>query len=280
MPDTPTFDLDQSGRTVLVTGSGRGLGRAIADAFAARGAYVLAADVLAAPTKTNLPSRVDGQIVNVAIDVRDEDSILNLFQQLSRTGSSIDVLVNNAGVMYKAPVDEIDLEQWQRIIDVNVTGAMLCAKHAVPMMKTRGRGRIINISSMTADIGFETYSPYSAGKAALTNLAKVWAAELAGWGITANAICPGWLDTPMAADALTAHLAAIHDESIDQARERLLSYIPQRRLIAPEEVAFTALFLASDLAAGITGESIRIDTGLAATFPAGLHRPTTATKVK
>ena len=139
-------------------------------------------------------------------------------------------------------------------------------------MRQRGFGRLINISSMTAMIGMETYGAYSSSKAALGNLSRVWAAELAGDGITANSLCPGWLNTPMAAAALVGHLAQIHGESAQAARERLLRAIPQRRLIEPEEVAAAAMFLATRLAAGINGAAIQIDTGLVETFAAGLHR--------
>ncbi|GAA5128166.1 SDR family NAD(P)-dependent oxidoreductase [Pseudonocardia adelaidensis] len=261
------------GRLALVTGAGRGLGHAIAEAFAERGALVLAGDV---SPPVALPDRLDPigpRVEAIPLDVTDEASVRAAVQLVVASGMGIDVLVNNAGIMYKAPVEETDLESWRRVLDVNLTGAQLCTKHVVPVMKRHGRGRIISIASMTAAIGMETYSAYSASKAALVNLTKVWAAELATAGITANAICPGWVDTPMAADAFVAHLARIHGTSPDEARERLLARVPQHRFLDPREIAHTALFLADDLAAGISGEAIHVDTGLVATFAAGLHRP-------
>lgn len=263
----------REGRVVLVTGAGRGLGRVIAEAFAEQGALVLAGDV---STTAALPDRLDpagSRVEPIPLDVTDEDSVRVAVQRVVGSGLSIDVLVNNAGIMYKAPVEETDLDRWRRLLDVNLTGAQICTKHVVPVMKRSGRGRIVSIASMTAAIGMETYSAYSASKAALVNLTKVWAAELATVGITANAICPGWVDTPMAADAFVAHLAQVHDTSLDEARERLLDRVPQHRFLDPREIAYTALFLAGDLAGGISGEAIHVDTGLVATFAAGLHRP-------
>jgi NAD(P)-dependent dehydrogenase (short-subunit alcohol dehydrogenase family) len=270
------FDLGLKGRVALVTGAAQGLGRVIAEAFAEHGALVLAGDV---STTGPVPDRLDpdcSRIEPIPLDVTDEDSVRAVVQLVVDSGLGIDVLVNNAGVMYKAPVEETDLDRWQRVIDVNLTGAQLCTKHVVPVMKHHRRGRIISIASMTAAIGMETYSAYSASKAALVNLTKVWAAELTADGITANAICPGWIDTPMAADAFVAHLAQIHDIPPEDARERLLARVPQHRFLDPREVAYTALFLANDLAAGINGEALQIDTGLVATFAPGLHRPVTA----
>lgn len=263
--------FDHHGRTVLVTGGANGLGRVIAEQFAASGAAVVAADIATSDGVESV-RLLPGVIDKVRLDVANEDSVRSLVEEASRRGTSFDVLVNNAGVMYKAAVQDVQAEHWRRALEVNVTGAMLCAKHVVPGMRQRGFGRLINISSMTAMIGMETYGAYSSSKAALGNLSRVWAAELAGDGITANSLCPGWLNTPMAAAALVGHLAQIHGESAQAARERLLRAIPQRRLIEPEEVAAAAMFLATRLAAGINGAAIQIDTGLVETFAAGLHR--------
>lgn len=266
------LDLRQDRKVAVVTGAGRGLGKKIAEAFADQGACVIAADI-AIPRTDASPIRADGgKLFPVHLDVTDENNVATLADRIASAGLSVDVLVNNAGIMYKAPVDEIDLARWEQTLAVNLTGPMLCVKHLLPIMKKNRRGRIINISSMTADIGMETYSAYSSTKAGLSNLTKVWAAELTEFGITVNAICPGWTNTPMATTAFVAHLAEEHGTSEDEARQLILDRVPQGRFIDPEEVAFAALFLASDMAAGINGAALQLDTGLVATFGAGLHR--------
>jgi 3-hydroxybutyrate dehydrogenase len=173
----------------------------------------------------------------------------------------IDILVNNAGVIYKSPIEDMDLENWKRVVDVNLTGPVIVTKAVVPELKKRKWGRIVNLSSMQALIGTPTYSAYSATKAGLSELTRVWAAELASFGITVNAICPSYVETPMMERSLE-RLSVERGISKEEAMEHFLQPIPQKRLLKPQEIAFIVLFLCSPLAAGITGHDLVVAAGM------------------
>jgi 3-hydroxybutyrate dehydrogenase len=192
-------------------------------------------------------------------------------ENIVKKWGNLDVLVNNAALFYKALAEDVDISQWRRAIDVNLTGPMICAKQVIPFMKRQKWGRIINIASMMALIGAETYSPYAASKAGLLQLTKVWAIELARDGITVNAICPGWVETSKKGVFLDK-IAAVHGTNREDAMNRLYGLIPQQRFLNLSEIASLALFLASDMARGINGAGIVIDTGITAGMPAGIQR--------
>jgi 3-hydroxybutyrate dehydrogenase len=256
------YQINVQDKVVLVTGGSRGIGRGIADAFYAKGAKVAIADILVDVDQE--------QLFIVKTDVTDEVSVEEMVNQVINKFGRIDILVNNAGIMYKDLVENIDLAKWNRLIEINLTGTMLCTKKVVPYLKKQGWGRIINISSMMAVTSAETYSAYCAAKAGVFQLTKVWAAELASYGVTVNSICPGWVYTPMVVGFLE-RIAALHETDIEGALKKIFSLVPQKRLISPAEIAFIALFLASELAKGINGADIVVDTGLTAMMPLGIH---------
>lgn len=183
-----------------------------------------------------------------------------MMQETLKAFGKIDILVNNAGIMYKSLIEGLDIESWKRVLEVNVTGAVICTREVVPEMKKRNWGRIINISSMQAMLGSPTYSAYTASKAALSGLTRVWAAELAPYQITVNAICPSYVETPMLEKAL-AKFAEDKGITQQEAAAQFLNPIPQKRFLKPEEIAFSIFFLSSTLAQGITGHDLLVAAG-------------------
>lgn len=264
MTTTP-FTL--TGQVALVTGAASGLGREIAATLTNLGAQVVAADLRTAePGETG-----SGAALTLRVDVTDEAAVWAMAERVHRDLGRIDVLVNCAGVIYKDTLENLDLQKWQHVLAVNLTGPMLCAKHVTTFMKDRRYGRIINISSMMAVTAAETYSAYCASKAALLQCTKVWALELAPFGITVNAVCPGWVQTPMSKGFIES-TAKRHGISNEEGLEKILSLVPQRRFLSLVEVASLVGYLASEAAGGITGAGIVIDAGTTAGMPYGVHR--------
>jgi len=259
-------------RCVLVTGGASGIGKEISKTFLSNNARVAIIDLyITSEVRQELEQISPGAVLLFKGDVTEESFVTAVVGEVVKKWGTIDILINNAGIMYKAVVEDINLDQWRRAIDVNLTGPVICTKKVVPIMKRCKWGRVINISSMIALAGAETYSAYAAAKAGLLQLTKVWAIELAREGITVNAICPGWVDTPML-EGFIQRIADVHQTDREEAINKIFTLVPQRRFIAQSEIAYLALFLASDMAKGINGAGIVIDTGLTAGMPAGLHR--------
>jgi NAD(P)-dependent dehydrogenase (short-subunit alcohol dehydrogenase family) len=246
----------------VVTGAGRGIGRAVALALARAGADV----AVTARTMSDLQS-VAGEIeglgrrcVVLKCDVTDAEAVRTMSERVLLALGGIDILVNNAGRgeshAFKGHPDEL----WHRMIAVNLTSVYYVTKAFVPALIEGGGGRIINIASTAARVGDKYVAAYTAAKHGVLGLTRSLAAELVGYGITANAVCPGFVDTPMTEDTL-ANIARRTGLSAEQARERLESGMPQKRLIQPEEVAAMVVYLASDAAGGINGQAINIDGG-------------------
>lgn len=267
-----SYSIDLSGKVVLVTGGGRGIGRCIAEAFQTNGANVAIIDLEFDKEWQRILENTKS--IQVVGDITKEDVIRKLLNTVIETFGRVDILINNAGVIYKDLIEQVRLDKWENLIKINLTGSMLCTKFVVPYMKNQHWGRIVNISSMLGLVGGETYSAYCASKGGLLLLTRVWASELAAFGITANAICPGWVKTPLLG-GLIKRVADIHHLTIEDAIKKILSIIPHRRFIDPKEVAFAALYLSSSLARSINGSTLVIDGGLTSAIPGGINNPLT-----
>lgn len=197
------------------------------------------------------------ELLALACDVTDRDAVGRTLAQVEQRLGPVDVLVNNAGESASAPFQSMDDALWDRMLAVNLTGAYNCMRAVVPSMFKRQRGRVINIASVAAKIGFAYTAAYVASKHGLLGLTRAVAIEAASHGVTVNAICPGWMNTDMTARAI-ARIVEKTGRTTEDARRTLERMNLQQRLIEPEEVAAIAAFLASPDAAGINGQDITI----------------------
>ncbi|MCI0687494.1 MAG: SDR family oxidoreductase [Sporichthyaceae bacterium] len=247
-----------SARVCLVTGAGRGIGRAVAIELSSAGHTV----ALTARTKTELDetaAALPGPALVIPADLTDPDAADTVFSQVEAAAGPVDVLIANAGAAASAPVHRTDDALWERLIAINLTAPFRCIRRAVPSMRQRGYGRIVVIGSLASKTGAPYISAYCATKHGVLGLVRAAAVELAGTGVTVNAVCPGYVDTPMtdgAVDAITSKTSLTPDE----ARARLEQMQPIGRLITPEEVSRVVAMLVADSGA-ITGQGINVDGG-------------------
>jgi NAD(P)-dependent dehydrogenase (short-subunit alcohol dehydrogenase family) len=249
-------------RIAFITGAGRGIGAAIAYAFAGAGLRV----AVAARTSSEIERVAQtirargGEALAVTCDVTKPESIAHAAADAQRALGNITVLVNNAGAAESHKFIGHDDALWQRLIDVNLNSVYHVTKAVAPMMVAAKWGRIINIASINAKIGAKYVAAYTAAKHGVLGLTRALALEFVSYNITVNAICPGYVDTPMT-DHSIANIAARTKMSETDARGYLAKLSPQNRLITPAEVAHVALMLVSDEARGITGQAINVDGG-------------------
>ncbi len=249
--------MELDGKTALVTGAGSGIGKAIATAFANEGANVLVNDLTEAGRA--VADDIGGTFIKA--DLSDREAVVALARHALEACGRIDILVNNAGFQHVAPVEEFPEETWVKMIQVMLIAAFQLTKHLVPAMKQNKWGRIINMSSLHGIVASPYKSAYIAAKHGLIGLTKTVALELGEFGITANAICPAYVRTPIV-DNQIRDQAAAHGIGEDEVIEKImLEPAAIKRLIQPEEVADLALFLASDKASAITGAAHMIDLG-------------------
>jgi gluconate 5-dehydrogenase len=248
------FDL--AGRTALVTGSSRGLGHAMAEGLADAGAAVVLngadAQRLAEAAEE---MRAAGHTVHEArFDVTNEVEILKAFASLDAQGISIDILVNNAGIQFRRPMIELETADWRRVIETNLTSAFVIGREAAKRMIPRGRGKIINIGSLTSDAARATVAPYTVAKGGIKMLTRAMTAEWAQHGIQANAIGPGYMLTDM------------NQPLVDDAAFNawVVGRTPSRRWGNPGELIGTAVFLASAASDYVNGQIIYVDGGMLA----------------
>lgn len=251
-----------TGKVALITGASKGIGRAIALGMAGRGAAV----AVAARTGAELAQlaaeieRDGGQALPIVCDVTDAGAIRRMVGQAGDRWGRIDILVNNAGLAVSHKFLDENEEVWHQMLDVNLTSVYRVTKAVAPLMIAQQWGRIINIASISSKVGARYVAAYTTAKHGVLGLTRAVAHELMAYNITVNAICPGYVDTPMT-DQSIANIAARTGMSAEQARAALAETSPQKRLIEPEEVALVALMLASDQARGITGQAINVDGG-------------------
>ncbi len=245
-------------RAVVVTGGAKGIGRAVVQRFAAGGDRVIALGrdrtALAALTAEIRVSAIP--VETCVCDVTDEDAVLSTF---TRVGD-VDVLVNNAGIGESAPLARTSLQAWQRHLDVNATGPFLCLRAVVPGMRERGRGAVVTVASTAGRAGAPYTSAYSASKHAVLGLTRAVASELAGTGVTVNAVCPTFVRTEMT-DRSIQTIVERTGRSAAEAQAALVAGSALGRLLEPEEVADAVVYLASPAARAITGQALVIDGG-------------------
>ncbi|MEN8158598.1 MAG: glucose 1-dehydrogenase [Myxococcota bacterium] len=247
------------GKVAIVTGGASGLGRATATLLAREGAHVVVADVNEV-AGTALAKELGAGARFTSLDVRDEAAWRRVVEEALAELGRLDVLVNNAGVVVLATIEETTLEQWQRVQAVNSDGVFLGCKHAIPAMLRGGGGSIVNLSSTAGMMGTPAFAAYAASKGAVRSLTKTVAVHCKqrGYPIRCNSIHPGGIDTPM-----TQGLPAAAAEAAPLAVEALRNQ-PTTPLGQPEDVAELALYLASDAAHHVNGAEIAIDAGLTA----------------
>jgi len=236
-------------KTAIVTGAGQGMGRAIVQHFVEQGATVYAIDINSDALDETVKD-LGGKGHPVVCDITNEESVSALMARVEKEQGKLDILINNAGIGSVDAFLETPLETWQRVINVNLTGAFLCSREAAKLMTKAGSGSIINFSRTAAQTG-EGPCHYVASKAGMMGLTRSNARELAASGIRVNSIVPGATDTPM--------MAGIPKEWMDA----MISAIPLGRLARPEEIAHACAFLSSDESSFITGQNITVNGGMA-----------------
>lgn len=242
-----------AGKLALVTGGGRGIGAAIARSLAGSGARVVVCGRSKADLDT-IARDIDG--VAIECDLTDRASTDKMVASLGEVA----VLVNNAGIAESAALDRTTDAIWDRILEVDVTAPFRITRALVPGMIKAGWGRVINIASNAGVTGYGYSTAYCAAKHAMVGMTRALAIDLARTNVTINALCPGWVETNMAEEAVT-RIASKTGRSVEEARTSLASMSPQRRMITPDEVAHTALMLCAHEARGIHGQTIVIDGG-------------------
>ena len=248
-----------NGKIALITGGGRGIGRAIAHTFARHGALVaVAARTMEQVEKVAV--EIGGSAIGVICDVSDAESVTQMFTDVRERLGAVDILVNNAGIAESATLVTTSDELWHRHLEINLSGTFFCTRAALPAMLKKNWGRVINVASIAAKTGAPYIAAYAASKHGVLGLTRSVALEVGSMGITVNAICPGYVDTEMVERGIEK-ITSRTGRSAEEARQSLEKMSPQNRLITVDEVAAMALLLASDEGRGINGQGINIDGG-------------------
>lgn len=254
---------DLSGKHAVVTGGGRGIGAAIAVELARHGAdlTLMGRDrqqLLAHAAEISATHKI--KIACVACDVADPASVRMAFDDARSENGEVHILVNNAGQVENAPVAEVKLENWRHILDVNLTGAMLCTQQVLPAMLAARDGRIVSIASTAGLKGYARLAAYCASKHGLIGFTRALALEVVRNGVTVNAVCPSFTETDMVREG-AKRAASRNASTAEEELAKMAKSIPRGRLITPEEVANTVVWLCSPGASGITGQAIAVAGG-------------------
>lgn len=251
-----------TGRVALITGGGRGIGRAVALSLAAAGADVAVAARSAAELDATVAAihAVGRRGEAIVCDVAERSQVDALVARVKSTLGEPLILVNNAGIAASAKLADTTDEMWDRMLRVNATSAFYCTRAVLPMMLAAKWGRVVNMASIAAKAGAPYIAAYTASKHALLGLTRAVAAEVAGRGVTANAVCPGYVDTEMT-DASAANISRRTGRSEQEARKILEGFSPQGRLMTAAEVAALTTYLCSEAARGVNGQGIVLDGG-------------------
>ena len=246
------FDL--TGKTAIVTGGNGGLGLGMAKGMAQVGANIVVAarndDKTDAAVKEL--EALGTEVIGINVDVADENSVSGMVSKSIETFETIDILVNNAGIGIRKLPQEYSLEEWNKVMDVNLTGTFLCAREIYDHMKSKGSGKIINIGSMTSIFGLDWAAPYASSKGGIVQLTKTLAVSWAKDNIQVNTILPGWIHTDLTQSVKDNYRARY---------DHILSRIPDGRWGEPSDLAGTSVFLSSSASDYVTGVSIPVDGG-------------------
>ena len=248
------------GKHALVTGGGSGIGLAIAQALLQQGVNVTITGRTESKLQDALSQLNSEQATAVVMDVSDAESVRQGFAQARENFDEIDILINNAGQAGSAPFLKTDEALWQQMLAVNLTGSFLCSQEALPAMLKAGWGRIINVASTAALKGYAYVAAYCAAKHGVLGMTRALAVEVAQKGVTVNAVCPGFTETDIVQDAIR-NIVAKTGRTEDEARAELASANPQKRLIQPQEVAQTVVWLCQPSSASQNGQAIAIAGG-------------------
>lgn len=254
--------MQLEGKKALITGSGRGIGRAMALTFGVQGADV----AVSARTESEIESAareisaMGREAFHVVADMSDRQDVHRLIETVKERFGSLDILVNNAASYHYAPVESFDDGAWDQVLFVNLTASYLTSKAFIGDMVDKGNGRIINVSSIFGRMGYANMSAYCAAKHGLIGFTRTLALEVAAKGVTVNALCPGSVATEGMYEMSKVEMKYL-ELTPQQSKERFLNTVPQQRFLEPEEVASLAVYLASDASKGVTGQAYMIDGG-------------------